>query len=262
MQLYQDYVAVRSKGKHVEVQPGDRPSLAGGVDVVVVSSKAQPITKPLSLPGAGKPNPLCGEFVKQPEDFVGASVKGENAASVATVFTFGEFSIFDPGDLVWNLEYDLVCPRNLIGEVSMYVTAMHGLSLAGSRPLVHALRPRVAVWNNGPFKGAREPIDVLRSSPGFEDLWQLHYLLPRKPSTRLGEKLGPGGPANNAPDEFIANLTGKGGVVPPDATLATPLHEDSSAAFIKVSASRDGSFSITNSRTGFTKRYGPPPPRP
>ena len=120
---------------------------------------------------------------------------------------------------------------------------------------MHALRPRVAVWNNGPLKGSREPIDVLRASPGLEDLWQLHSLLPRQPMRMFGETLAPGGPDNNAPDDFIANLTGKDGGVPSGATLGTPLHEGPSAAFIKVSASRDGSVSVTNSRTGFTKHY-------
>jgi hypothetical protein len=124
----------------------------------------------------------------------------------------------------------------------VYVTSVHGINLANSRTLVHALRPRIAIWNNGPLKGSREPIDVLRSSPGFEDVWQLHYQMPRTPNAVYGESVESGGPGNNAKDEFIANVT-------------KDVHEEPSAAYIKVSAARDGSFSVTNSRNGFTKQY-------
>ena len=256
VRMYHDYVATRASGRHVDMRAGDRMSLAGGVEITAISSNAKAITKPLGLPGAGRRNPLCGEFVQRPPDnTMAASLTAENAASLATVVSFDRFSLIGLGDMVWNQEFSLVCPTNLVGEVSVYITPVHGISLAGSRTLVRALRPRVAVWNNGPLKGSREPIDVLRASPGLEDLWQLHYLLPRQPMPMFGETLAPGGPDNNAPDDFIANLTGKDGGVPSGATLGTPLHEGPSAAFIKVSASRDGSFSVTNSRTGFTKRY-------
>ena len=262
VRMYHDYVATRASGRHIEMRAGDRTSLAGGVEITAISSNAEAITEPLGLPGAGDANPLCGEFVRRPpDDTMAASLAAENAASIATVVSFGRFSLISPGDMVWNQEFDLVCPTNLIGEVSVYITPVHGISLAGSPTLVRALRPRVAVWNNGPLKGSREPIDVLRASPGLEDLWQLHYLLPRQPVQMFGETLAPGGPDNNAPDDFIANLTGKDGGVPSDATMGTPLHEGPSAAFIRVSALRDGSFSVTNSRTGFTKHYaasGPP----
>ena len=63
VRMYQDYAATRASGRHVEMRAGDRTSLAGGVEITAISSNAQPITKPLDLPGAGKGNPLCGEFV-------------------------------------------------------------------------------------------------------------------------------------------------------------------------------------------------------
>ncbi len=256
VRTYRDYVSTRAKGRHREMRAGDSIRLAGDVQMTAVSSAARPIAKPLSLPGANTSNPLCAEFVRRPDDpTMAASLKAENAASLATVVNFGRFSLLDLGDMVWNQEFDLVCPKNLIGEVSVYVTPVHGISLAGSKTLVHALRPRIAIWNNGAMKGSREPIDVVRSSPGFEDLWQLHYLLARPPMAMMGETVAPGGPANNAPDDFIANLSGKDGGVPPNATMGTPLHDGPSASYIKLTASDDGSFSVTNSRHGFTKRY-------
>ncbi len=254
--VYRDYVATRATGRHTEMRAGDRIQLAGNVQLTAVAAAAKPLTKPLGLRGANTPNPLCAEFVRRPDDpTMAASLAAENASSLATAVSFGQFSLLNLGDLVWNQEFDLVCPRNLIGEVSVLVTPIHGISLAGSRTLVHALRPRIAVWNNGAMKGSREPIDVVRSSPGFEDLWQLHYLLSRPAIRPMGEAVAPGGAANNAPDDFIANVTGKDGGVPPNASMMTPLHNGPSASYIKLSASEDGSFSVTNSRNGFTKRY-------
>ena len=46
------------------------------------------------------------------------------------------------------------------------------------RSLVHAIAPRVAVMNNGTRKGGQpDAMKVLFSSPGLEDLWQLHFSL-------------------------------------------------------------------------------------
>jgi hypothetical protein len=56
------------------------------------------------------------------------------------------------------------------------------------------------------------------------DLWQLHT------SRREG--------AQNAPDDFIANLD-----------------EDCEGRWIKLTAKEDGSFSVLNGRTGFTRTY-------
>ena len=43
---------------------------------------------------------------------------------------------------------------------------------------MHALHPRVAIMNNGTRKGGEpEVMKVLYSSPGLEDLWQLHFSL-------------------------------------------------------------------------------------
>ena len=132
VRMYHDYVATRASGRHVEMRAGDRMSLAGGVEITAISSNAKAITKPLGLPGAGRRNSLCGEFVRRPPDnTMVASLTAENAASLATVVSFGRFSLIGLGDMVWNQEFDLVCPTNLIGEVTVYITPVHGISLAG-----------------------------------------------------------------------------------------------------------------------------------
>jgi hypothetical protein len=69
---------------------------------------------------------------------------------------------------------------------------------------------------------------TLRSSPGFQDLWQLHY------SLTAGADL-------NTPEQFIANMQAM----------------DCQGHWIKVSARRDGSFTVTNTRNNFSKTYKP-----
>jgi hypothetical protein len=61
--------------------------------------------------------------------------------------------MLDLGDLTWNKEKELVCPNNLLGDVDVYLTTHHGVAQSGAPVLVHAIRPRVAIMNNGPTKG-------------------------------------------------------------------------------------------------------------
>ena len=90
--------------------------------------------------------------------------------------TFGQFRTIDLGDLTWNHEGQLMCPNNKLGTVDLYLTSHHGINQSNSAPLVHGLRPRVAIMNNGTRKGgAVESFQVLESSPGLEDLLQLHW---------------------------------------------------------------------------------------
>jgi hypothetical protein len=127
------------------LKPGDQVPLAG-VDWRVVVSAEQPIKN--ALPGAGKPNPSCATFKRK-------NVPGpdDNAESVGSLITFGRFKTVDLGDLLWDNEFDLMCPNNKIGTVDLYLTSHHGLARSGSEALVHGLQPRVAVMNNGPRKG-------------------------------------------------------------------------------------------------------------
>jgi competence protein ComEC len=229
------YAEARAKGRHIEVKAGDKVPIRG-LDVQVVSSRGQVITKPLA--GAGAPNPLCRDFVSHPQD------TSENINSVGMVISgFGRFRMLDIGDLTWNTEHDLVCPNNLLGTLDVYLTTHHGLARSGPPALVHAIGARIAVMNNGPRKGgAAETWDTLKSTPGLEDIWQLHYSVQRPPSAAFEEKREPGGPALNAPEQFIANL---------DET--TPTH--SPAYFLKISVRPDGSFVVLNPRNGYSKEY-------
>jgi hypothetical protein len=229
------YAEARAKGRHIEVKVGDKVPIKG-IDVQIVSAQGDVLTKPLS--GAGAANPLCQSYTPKEVD------KTENVRSVGMVISYGRFRMLDLGDLTWTKEHDLVCPNNLLGTIDLYLTTHHGLAISGPPVLVHAIRPRVALMNNGPRKGgSRETWTTLKSAPGIEDLWQLHFSVPRQPNPSFHESAETGGPEYNAPENFIANL---------DETAAhTPAYA------IKVAAQQDGSFAITNQRNGFSKDYKP-----
>jgi hypothetical protein len=91
-----------------------------------------------------------------------------------------------------------------VGTVDLFMVSHHGLKVSNAKFLVHALRPRVAVMNNGARKGgAPETLDVLEGSPGFQDLWQLHY------SEAGGQRNGPGG-LHRQPARAVRGEAGQG----------------------------------------------------
>jgi len=213
--LYDTYLKGRATGKHLLAAPGVKVPLRD-LDVTIVTSNGERIARPLE--GAGQPNPACADFTPKAAD------ASENARSVGSVIAFGRFRMLDLGDLTWNKEHELVCPGNLLGRFDLYLTTHHGLDQSGPAALVHAVQPRVAVMNNGPKKGgAAGAMRIVRTTPGLEDFWQLH------------RSLDPA--AANIAEPMIANL------------------DESAAHHIKVSAQRDGSFTVTNARTGMVKPY-------
>lgn len=234
--LDEAYLAAVAKGRRIEANPGDKLPIQG-LDVQVVSSRGIVINKPLAA--AGSPNALCREFTPHERD----TTENINSVGMVVAGFDGRFRMVDLGDLTWNTEHDLACPNNLLGTVDVYVTTHHGLARSGPPALVHALRPRVAIINNGPRKGpSRETWDTLKSSPGLQDIWQLHYSVQRAPAPRFEEKSQPGGNEANAPEQFIANL----GEAPPDHSPAYSL---------TISVRPDGSFIVTNTRNGYSKEY-------
>ena len=216
-ELYENYLQVRAGARHLLVAPGDEVPLEGA-DLTVVSAAREGLSSPLQ--GAGEENPLCQSAEPQEED------PSENSSSVGFLLEFGSFRFINLGDLTWNEELELACPDNLIGAVDVYLTTHHGLPSSGPPALVHALRPRVAIMNNGATKGGHpEAWQVIRDSPGLQDFWQLHYSVA-------------GGEAANSPPEYLANM-----------------EDDHKGSWIKLSARRDGSFTVTNSRNGFQQDY-------
>jgi competence protein ComEC len=216
---YLSYMTVRQKAIVAVAKPGQRIPVAG-LDVHVVSSAGELINAP--LPGVRRTsNPLCANPQRRTQDNT-----PNNYESVGVVVEFGRFRYLDLADLTWNQEIELACPANLLGTMSVYRTTRHGTEWSGAQALVHSARPRVAIMNNNPTKGGvAGTFQVVKSSPGIEDFWQLHF------SDNVAKDV-------NAPEPFIANFTA-----------------DDAGHYIKLTARSDGSFTITNARNGFTKEY-------
>ena len=141
------------------------------------------------------------------------------------------------GDLNWNREHELMCPDDRIGIVDLYLVSHHGSETSGSEALTHAIAPRAAVMNNGPRKGgAAQTFEILKAAPSPPDIWQNHYSIPASDL--------------NAPEAFIANLDE--GVEMPDGRT---VHMGDAQLDSRISARRDGSFTVTNSRNGFSRDY-------
>jgi len=215
--LFNEYKSFRDKREHIVVKPGDTIPIKG-LDVQVLSSAGKVIASP--LPGAGEPTPDCAGYTRPPAD------TGENGQSVGVLITFGAFRMLDMGDLTADHEYDLVCPNNKIGTVDLFVVSHHGVNTSNSLPFVHAISPRVAVMNNGPAKGGDPGVwQTLRDTRGLLDLWQLHYAV-------NSDK------AHNSADTFIANVE----------TICE-------GKWIEITAQKDGTFHVVNSRDKFQKTY-------
>jgi competence protein ComEC len=228
--LQKTYPGLVAKAKHTVVKAGDVVPLKG-VEWRIVTSGRQIITKPLS--GAGQSNPNCVGFKPHTVNPVSGQPVGntEDEQSVGSHVTFGQFRALYLADFPWNKEFELMCPVNRLGTVEFLLVSRHGQHSSNSEALVHALRPRVGVINNGMRKGGQpETMRVLHSSPGLEDLWQLHV-------AQLS------GAEYDIPGMFVANIV--------EDVQHSPAH------WIKVSAQSNGTFIVTNNRNGFTKTYAP-----
>src|SRR5262249_28022124 len=141
--LRNTYPQLYANSKHTVVKAGDRIAMTG-LEVRVVTSAGESIKTP--LPGAGKQNPYCASFKDGDSNL-------EDPQSVGTYFKFGKFRTIHLGDLTKRKEFELVCPMNRIGIVDVLLGLHHGVRTSNSPVLVHALRPRVAIMNNGTRKG-------------------------------------------------------------------------------------------------------------
>ena len=241
--LQKVYPSLYGKSNHTVAKPGDKVDVAG-LDWRIVTAAGATVKAPLS--GGGKPNPHCASYKPKDAD------PSENAQSVGSVVAFGKFRVAHLGDVTWNKEFDLMCPNNPIGTVDLLVVSHHGQAISNSEVLVHALAPRVGIVNNGTRKGGQpEAMKILHSSPGLEDLWQLHF------SQLSGQEY-------TVPGMFIANSTDEPLVAMPVAAIQAPPPgpgappppaHNGAAYWVKVSAQTDGSFTVTNGRNNFSKTY-------
>jgi beta-lactamase superfamily II metal-dependent hydrolase len=216
---YKAYTELAGTNRRI-LKAGDKIPLKG-VDIEVVISGGQAITKPLT--GAGEKNPTCADYKPHPDD-----VDPDNDQSVGFVLRFGKFDFLDLGDLTWNYEPKLVCPSNLIGKIDLFQTSHHGLDRSNSPQLLAAIKPTVAVINDGPHKGGPASVfETLRKVGGVQDIWQGHLALDTPKEV-------------NAPGDMIANF---------EAT------SDCKGNLLMVSVDANGKFTMTNLRNNFSKSY-------
>ena len=243
--LAEVYPALYAKGKHTVLKAGDKIAMRG-LDINVITSNGETIqNRPLR--GAGRPNPACAGFVAGQNNV-------EDPLSVGLHIAYGNFRTIHVGDITKNKERDLMCPNNPVGTVDVLLGLHHGQATSNSPVIVHALQPRVGIMNNGTRKGAEpETMMTLASSPGFEDLWQIHF------SQLTGQEY-------TQPGMFIANLLDEpSATMPIQPVIAAalgpnpppaPVH-NGPAYWIKLQAQTNGTFTVTNQRNNFSKTYAP-----
>jgi competence protein ComEC len=152
----------------------------------------------------------------------------DNANSVVMLVGFGNWRFFDAGDLTWNQEARLVCPKNLIGQVDVYQVTHHGLDSSNNPLVLRSLQPRVAVMNNGTTKGCLPEVFAnLQDTKSLEAVYQVH------------KNLRPDGAVNNVPDEYIANR-----------------EQECQGHYIKLSVAADGkSYTVSIPASGHSRTY-------
>ncbi|MDA1314940.1 MAG: MBL fold metallo-hydrolase [Acidobacteria bacterium] len=215
--LWDSYLKV-AKGKRLTIEPGDTLPLTGA-ELTFVAARGKAIAKPL---GSGVPNSYCASAQLKEEDTT------ENGKSVGFVLKMGDFEFLDLGDLTWNFEHELVCPVNRIGEVDVYQTTHHGLMSSGATQLVKAVRPMVAIMNNGPRKGGSPDLwRSLKGVDGFVDLWQGHRNVQASDEETVDRKM-------------VANFGET---------------DDCQGHWIGATVGKDGGYTVVNSRNGFAKTY-------
>ena len=203
--------------EHLVVKPGDVLPLKS-FHAEIVSADGESISKP--LPGAGEKNAACDSSPNKPLE------NTENDRSIGMMITFDKLRILDLGDLTWGEERPLMCPVDKLGKVDIYVASHHGFDRSGSPALVDAIAPRLVIMDNGGHKGGDPTtFETIEGSSRVKDLWQLH-------TAQASDA------KHNAAEARIANLPG------PDA-----------GNYLKLTARRDGTYSVTNSRTSETVEY-------
>ena len=239
-QKWLDSYRAAAAGKRTIVRPGDEIPIKG-LHALVVASDGKLLQNAV---GGGGPNSLCAGTEQK------APAGPENQNMVGTLLTFGKFKLLALIDLDWEKEMELVCPVNKLGTVTVYQSGRHGsFDGAGSPALLNAIRPQVAVVNNGPRKGLGQVDDTVRSTtpagtkttpyernahsrlaqiPGIEGIWQGHLSLLDKD------------PSRNTAVDMIANLEDTA---------------DCKGNWIKASVEPSGRFTVVNGRNGFSKIY-------
>ncbi len=129
-------------------------------------------------------NPACRVLLSRGPD------PSDNRNSVVARLRFGAFRFFDGGDLTWQNEAELVCPKDRVGPVDVFQIEHHGSDTSNNPALVRSAAPSVVVINNGPKKGG-EPasFDAVQATPSVQAVYQVHRSLRWPGSNTLAERI-------------------------------------------------------------------------
>lgn len=155
-------------GKSRTLHPGDRiPLRVAGMPLEMIN-----LAQDGKVIGEGKkPFPeFCSKHVTAPVPDV-----TDNMRSLALLLHYGNFSFLDCGDLTWNMEHKLVCPKNRIGRVDLWQVTHHGWEASNNPAMVDAIQPQVAVMVNGAKKGGSpRTVRTIKKAKSVEAFYQLH----------------------------------------------------------------------------------------
>ena len=213
--------------KRVVVKPGDTIPLKHTPGLPQLSLRCLAGMQTLAEEKNKKPGVDCDQLTEKPKD------TSDNANSLVFVLQYGDFDMFDGGDLTWNTEAKLVCPENILSTVDIYDVNHHGLDVSNNPLLVKTLAPTVAIMSNGTTKGCgAQTYATLKNTASIQAIYQIH------------KNLRPDSENNTAP-EHIANL-----------------EKDCAANPIKVSVAKDGSkYTVSIPATGHSRQFTSKPSR-
>jgi beta-lactamase superfamily II metal-dependent hydrolase len=165
------YAELHGKARHQVLKVGDTIPIPG-MDWRIVTADGEAQKTPISGAQGTGPNSHCAGVTRSTLSNGGE----ENARSVGSLITIGAFRLLDLGDLTGEKEFDLVCPNNPIGAVDLFRASNHGSNNANMPFFIHSISPRVSIAQNNPGKGASvQYLQSLYTTPGFEDVWLLHW---------------------------------------------------------------------------------------
>lgn len=221
--LFAGYEAAIAGLPRITATPGTSLTL-GSLTLSFVAGDADAISAPLPVRAAGLPTWSCDTPPTQ--DRVGDE---ENQRSIGFVASFGSTRILNLADLTWNVERQLVCPTNKLGQIDLLMVSHHGSAQSTTPPLLDAIAPRIAIMGNGSHKGGDAAVlHSLAATPSAPVVWQQHAAM-RTPEADVDE-----------------------------ARIANPeVHIDAGHA-IEATIWPSGEMRITNRRNDYSETYPAP----